>query len=94
MASWAFKYDIIQREYNTQDMTSWAFKYDIIQREYNNEMFYCTYVLVFKAKQNPFLCILEEVKLKLRYQKGGSRGHLPIVYRVNLEFKNSIIMHT
>jgi hypothetical protein len=39
MASWAFKYDLIQREYNTQDMTSWAFKYDIIQREYNNEMF-------------------------------------------------------
>ena len=29
MASWAFKYDIIQREYNTQDMASWAFKYDI-----------------------------------------------------------------
>ena len=31
---------------------------------------------------------------KKRYQKGGSRGHFPIVYRVNLEFKNSIIMHT
>ena len=37
MASWAFKYDIIQREYNIQDMTSWAFKYDIIQREYNTQ---------------------------------------------------------
>ena len=27
-------------------------------------------------------------------KRGGSRGHLPIVYRVHLEFKNSIIMHT
>ena len=32
--------------------------------------------------------------LEKKVPKGGSREHLPIVYRVNLEFKNSIIMHT